>query len=372
MGNESNKRGFDGLSGMKTNIDDILNHSEEPIQTEKQNEPTKNTQQSSTNEEKRTVYENPEEKPQVSWQPWFWFIFGGVVLYAIFSNSSGSANNSAPATEQVAPAAEEAAAPASEKAVPVAENASLQDGYQRPPVGSENILGVAQIKYCIKDGYELDAISQKLNNSSEATNSQIDRFNGMINEHNSRCGSYRYYGNNNSRAESEMLPLKITIQNEAVHEFFGETKKNHENKNNGISSNERSVTQEELDSIESACSKEKYLDGPAAYKQCKERQLNKLGNAPSRPDLSSLNTEELASIESACSSQKYLDGAAKYNICLNNQLAKLKKAPSAPDLSVLSYDEQTSIESACSTQKYLDGPAAYNKCLRRQMKKLGY
>ena len=128
------------------------------------------------------------------------------------------------------------------------------------------------------------------------------------------------------------------------------------------------LTAEEHRSIESACSHEKYLEGPAAYNQCLENQLSKLSGSR-RPDLSGLTAEEHRSIESACSHEKYLEGPAAYNQCLENQLSKLSGSR-RPDLSRLTAEEHRSIESACSHEKYLEGPAAYNQCLENQLSKL--
>ena len=126
----------------------------------------------------------------------------------------------------------------------------------------------------------------------------------------------------------------------------------------------------ELQSIESACSHAKYLEGPASYDRCLRNQLTELANAPRRPDLSGLSGPEQQSIESACSHAKYLEGPASYNRCLRNQLTELANAPRRPDLSGLSGPEQQSIESACSHARYLEGPAAYNRCLKAQLDSL--
>ena len=123
----------------------------------------------------------------------------------------------------------------------------------------------------------------------------------------------------------------------------------------------------ERQSIESACSNDKYNNGPAAYNRCLENQLVLLGTAPRRPDLSSLSAPEQQSIESACSNDKYNNGPAAYNRCLGNQLGILRTAPQRPDLSSLSAPERQSIESACSNDKYNNGPAAYNRCLGNQL-----
>jgi hypothetical protein len=104
------------------------------------------------------------------------------------------------------------------------------------------------------------------------------------------------------------------------------------------------LTDPERQSIESACSGDKYVNGPAAYNRCLESQLTLLGAAPQRPDLSSLSSSERQSIESACSGDKYVNGPAAYNRCLESQLTLLGAAPQRPDLSSLSSPERQSIE----------------------------
>ncbi len=61
-----------------------------------------------------------------------------------------------------------------------------------------------------------------------------------------------------------------------------------------------------------------------------------------------LSRPEQQSIEAACSRAKYMQGPAAYNRCLTEQLARLAVAPSRPDLSALTRPEQQSIEAACS------------------------
>ena len=93
-------------------------------------------------------------------------------------------------------------------------------------------------------------------------------------------------------------------------------------------------------------------------------------SAPRNTEISSLSSAERQSIESACSGDKVLNGPAAYNRCLANQLAALRNAPRYPDMSSLSSAERQSIESACSGDKVLNGPAAYNRCLYQQLRQL--
>ena len=92
-----------------------------------------------------------------------------------------------------------------------------------------------------------------------------------------------------------------------------------------------------------------------------------MDNAPSHPNLNRLLSSEKSSIESACSSDKFLNGPAAYNTCLNNQLAAMENAPRQPSLTALSSEERNLIETACYNDKFLNGPAAYNTCLARQL-----
>jgi len=94
------------------------------------------------------------------------------------------------------------------------------------------------------------------------------------------------------------------------------------------------------------------------------------GQGARRPDLSRLSSPERQSIEAACSTDKYVNGPAAYNRCLNNQLVALERQGGRPDLSRLSTTERNSIEAACSTDKYVNGPAAYNRCLSQQLARL--
>jgi hypothetical protein len=91
--------------------------------------------------------------------------------------------------------------------------------------------------------------------------------------------------------------------------------------------------------------------------------------APRTLDLSGLNSAERSSIESACSNDRILNGPAAYNQCLSLQMARLKQAPRNIDLSGLNSAERSSIESACSNDRILNGPAAYNQCLSTQLAK---
>jgi hypothetical protein len=91
--------------------------------------------------------------------------------------------------------------------------------------------------------------------------------------------------------------------------------------------------------------------------------------AQSAPSLYGLSAEDRTSIEAACSTAKYVEGPAAYHACLQRQLGALSGSRFS-DLSGLSAEDRTSIEAACSTAKYVEGPAAYHVCLHQQLETL--
>jgi hypothetical protein len=128
---------------------------------------------------------------------------------------------------------------------------------------------------------------------------------------------------------------------------------------------ERRYTKEELQSIESVCSTAKYTQGPAAYRECQERQRATLVGTEAI-ELTGLSRDDLISINSACSTAKYVQGPLALDKCLRRNIEQLASAPQV-NIASLTRDERTSIESACSTAKHVEGPASYKRCLDRQM-----
>jgi len=60
---------------------------------------------------------------------------------------------------------------------------------QKPAVGNNLSLGPAEIRYCLSESIRLEAARTVLNKYAEW---QVNRFNVMIDDYNSRCSSFRY------------------------------------------------------------------------------------------------------------------------------------------------------------------------------------
>jgi peptidoglycan hydrolase-like protein with peptidoglycan-binding domain len=314
-----------------------------------------------------------------------------------------------------------------------------------PPVGQNQVLSTAQIRYCLAEDIRMESAKSAFNNYIE---SDVDRFNAMVADYNSRCSSFQYQTNNRGRndlnsAQRDIEPFRSQLQSEGRSRFARSPtgalspqapsrptpdatvqaiqRKLNElgydagtadglmgrgtrsaviafQQDRGLAATgvadqalllqlqrapaltspspaesrpptaSAQLSSAEAASLEAACSTDKYVNGPAAYRACVERQKAALAAGVRRPSLSALSSAEQQSIEAACSTDKYVNGPAAYNQCLSRQLAALSGQGSRrPDLSRLSSSERQSIEAACSTDKYVNGPAAYNRCLNTQL-----
>lgn len=93
----------------------------------------------------------------------------------------------------------------------VPQNSGLQ--YTKPSVGTNNLLSVPEIQWCIRNGIRIDAMRNLIE-----TNAGIDEFNRIVNDYNSRCGSYRYREGTQSQAQRSVEPYRSQIVAEAVRE----------------------------------------------------------------------------------------------------------------------------------------------------------
>ena len=300
--------------------------------------------------------------------------------------SSSSVGYNSPATEEVGHTP--APVPAQTEVEPTPSRPE-----STPAVAQGAVLSIPEIRWCKRRQIELEAVEGILN---EERQTEVDAYNNIIEDYNSRCGNFRYRRGNVEQVDREFAPERARMKKEAqsvwVRFILGldkDEKMDPEDPEIDSEAEDRgasrmpakhnpqnsvptidSLVSEERESLESACSSAKVLDGPAAYARCQKAQLAKLASAPRNIDLSALNRDEHESIQSSCSDQKVLYGPAAYNRCLSSKLAAWKTAPRNIDLSILNPDERNSIESACSTPRVLEGPAAYNRCLTKKLKQL--
>jgi len=390
----------------------------------------------------QTSYQEPEQPPSGGSSAGKWVLGIAAVIglfWLIGQSNNTSTTSSAPHYSQPEQTATPSYAPPAEPQAPSRPQESM------PPVGQNQVLSTAQIRYCLAEDIRMDGAKSAINNDID---SDVDRFNAMVADYNSRCSSFKYQTNNRGRndlnsAQRDIEPFRSQLQSEGRSRFARSptgalspqapsrptpdaTVQAVQRKLNELGYNvgtpdglmgkgtrsaimafqrERNLvatgvadqalllqlqrapvraspsaaesrpatppvqlSSSESASLEAACSTDKYVNGPAAYRACVDRQKAALAAGVRRPNLSALSSAEQQSIEAACSTDKYVNGPAAYNKCLARQLSAMSGQGSRrPDLSRLSNSERQSIEAACSTDKYVNGPASYNRCLNTQL-----
>lgn len=408
MGDEENKegkrKGFAGLSSLVSDVDANALPASKPTGTEA----GPSTAPKSTNVSSKPL-PLPHPVPQgpssnSSGGKWLLGISVAIgVLWLIWqvNRPSSSASAYTPSTEAPSYTAPSTATEPPPPQVPSSPEEVM------PPVGSDLVLSTAQIRYCLAEDIRMDAAKSAVDGYN---GSEVDRFNMMVADYNSRCGSFRYRSGALESARRDVEPYRSQFQVDGRQRIIGNRPQSSGSTSTQVDSGipqvfaaeltypagrqgnpdvmdqdsvssspdanygpEREVqssgdlSTEERSSIELACIIAK-SNGPAAYNQCVSSQLQELAAAPRMPSLVALSYDERSAMQLACITRKS-DGAAAYNRCLVGQLQELENAPRQPSLAGLSYDEKSAIDLACITTKS-DGPASYNRCLLTQLGEL--
>ena len=318
---------------------------------------------------------------------WIWVVACSAV-FVIWVANSGSGNNSQP------PIPSDAATPAA----PTISAGAGMDGAaaaasdeRMPPVGRNNVLNIPEIRWCKREKIRIDAIEDVMNTAVEL---EIGAFNAQVDDYNSRCAEFRYRRGQVEQVDRELAAQRESIAAASQSQWYQAWAGASDGSASGPASAERAdeqqqgafgsawgaksergaartdLSQDEQESIDSACGGQKALYGQAAYDKCVSKKISALKTGPRHVDLTALSVAERESIESACGGQRTLEGPAAYNRCLSTKLASLKAGPRDIDLSSLSEARRESIENACSGQQLLEGPAAYNRCLTQKLGRL--
>ncbi|MDO8607739.1 MAG: hypothetical protein Q7R40_14465 [Phaeospirillum sp.] len=79
---------------------------------------------------------------------------------------------------------------------------------QAPEPGQVAVVGVAQLRYCLSQSIRIDGAEKVIDTTSQ---NAIDRFNGLIADYNSRCGSIRY-----RKSDFESINPGIVLRRDAL------------------------------------------------------------------------------------------------------------------------------------------------------------
>lgn len=81
----------------------------------------------------------------------------------------------------------------------------------RPPVEQSLVFSTAQIRYCLAEDIRIEGAKSVLNNY---INSEVDRFNAMVDDYNSRCERFRYRSGALENARRDIEPYRSQLQAE--------------------------------------------------------------------------------------------------------------------------------------------------------------
>ncbi len=133
----------------------------------------------------RQTYQEPSQPSSggSSGGKWVLGIAAVIGVFWLIGQSNKSTTSSAPAYSPSAQSAAPSYSPSEEPKAPSRPDESM------PPVGQNMVLSTAQIHYCLAEDIRMDGAKAAINNYIE---SDVDRFNAMVADYNSRCGSFRY------------------------------------------------------------------------------------------------------------------------------------------------------------------------------------
>lgn len=211
-------QGFAGLSSMVSDVDVTVEPPEQKAQS-KPDTATNNPQPRATSSQEGGVAKSAPQTYQAPVQPsggtsgGKWLLGIGAVIGVIWLvGASGNKNTSSPSSYT---SSSYATAPTSQP--PVSEpQAPRRPTEEMPPVGRDHVLGAAQIRYCLAEDIRMEAAKGSLNNYSD---SDVDRFNAMVADYNSRCGAFRYRSGSLELARSDISPFISDLRAEGVLRF---------------------------------------------------------------------------------------------------------------------------------------------------------
>ncbi len=218
MSDEKEKKGFSGLLSLASDVKEATARATHR-QTQAEKRATKPQRESSENDTHSSAPETNPTSPQrlepevvasgssrtptsssSSGVKWFWGLVGVGILIWLFSAAQEDSAKSSRGHSSAQPGSSP-----SYMLAPQTQKAGLD--FSKPPVGQNNVLSVAQIRWCLREDIRVEFLRSTL-----TTNAEIDRFNAIIADYNRRCGSYRYRSETLERARNQVTQLRAEIE----------------------------------------------------------------------------------------------------------------------------------------------------------------
>ena len=211
----SSKNGFGGFGDMVTDVDKHI----ESVSRELSNAPkpsTKTTEHSNvasqpTNTEDVHVYP-PISAPMTSGSnraKWFWWVAIVIVALIIIGNSGKEKNSSYASSPTYSSPPTYSTTTSEATTQPVAIDPPALPREEKPPIGTNISLSRDQIRYCLSEDIRLGGMKSVVN---QYVDSDVNTFNGMVGDYNSRCSSYRYRKGALESVRSEVETNRSTLE----------------------------------------------------------------------------------------------------------------------------------------------------------------
>lgn len=207
-------KGFAGLSSLVSEVDTTL----PPLAKQ-----DAGSSGASSRAERASASQNPQPAQQQPYQApsqpsagsstGKWVLGIAAVIGVIWLFSQANKNPTPPPPSY--PSAAQNTAP-TYSAPPASPQAPSRPEETRPPVGQNLVLSTAQIRYCLAEDIRMDAAKPTVNSYSD---SDVDRFNAMVADYNSRCGSFRYRSGALESARRDVEPYRSQLQAEGMSRF---------------------------------------------------------------------------------------------------------------------------------------------------------
>jgi hypothetical protein len=173
----------------------------------------------------------------------------------------------------------------------------------KPPIGTNNVLGRDEIRYCLSESIRMGAMKEEVNRYVEA---EVEHFNATVQDYNSHCAQFRYRKGSLESARREVEVQRTRLEIEGTLRI---------KKLRGLSSSTRNRETGERNTEQTISTQQNEVPDTTSSQEKETRSLS----------ISALSQSERASIKSACSTDKYVNVPAAYNNCLQGQLARIRR-----------------------------------------------
>jgi len=226
-GQKKKGQGFAGLSEFVSDVDITIPSGEKKASPN----PIQSFPESRTSSAYATSAQIPTSKPKRKTRAgiltWEWVIGGVFVIFviAILVLNNKSHRNGPLPTPAYSPttgpssamAINSTSSPQQTSLLPPSQQATPSRPIEsKPPVGQSVVLSTEQIRYCLAESIRMDGAKLTLNRYSDY---DVERFNAMVADYNSRCGSFRYRSGALEDAKRDIEPYRTQLRTEGGTRF---------------------------------------------------------------------------------------------------------------------------------------------------------